>query len=1127
MKIYDCCCLLLSRSVTKYFLMMKLTLILLILTGFQAIALNGSSQSRINLDLKNRSVSEVLKKIESKYEYRFGYNDEVKFSNYKVDVYAKEATIDYVMEQLLRTTPFSYKKINKGLYVIVGHNLDISKFLVVSGKVLDAKGNPLAGASVIEKGTTNGVITNAQGEFVINVTDNQAILVISSVGYQEMEIPVKDDLNPIIALVSNDESLGEIVVVGYGTQRKETLVGSITSVTNKEITTTKNEDLRNMLSGKMPGVRVVQGSAEPGTYNGSLDIRGLGNPLVIVDGVPRPNFERLNPNDIESISVLKDASAAVYGLKAANGVVLITTKKGKRGPAELYYNFTQAWQQLSGMPKAANPVDWMTLWNERNKGGGFGANAIYDSAAFAPYLNGTKRVEDWFGALIRDVFPQSQHNLSVAGGGDNVNYYVGLGYMNQQGMYKSGDLNYTRYNMSSNLNATIKKNIVLDLNLSAIVDEKNQPFQDAWWVIRNIWRQNPTETIFANDDPNYILHTQNEGANPYPMIYKDISGYKKLLNKLFRSSLSVTYNFPFIPGLKAKGMYSYDYDMSDYTTYRKQYNQYRYNATNQTYTPNLLQSPSRLRRDFINTPASLGQFSLNYDKRFNKHNIQLLALVEERARSRDNFFAQRNLSIPLDQIYAGDNNDQQVASANIDLIWKEIRRGYVGRINYGFDNKYLVELSGRYDGSSLNSPAKRWGFFPAALLGYRISEEKFWKEAPGLSFINMLKFRGGYGVTGDDDFLQYQYLAGYNYPAVGTVFNGTLVNGAAITPIPNPHLTWMESRMTNFGVELEAWKGLLGATFEVFKRKRTGLAAKSIYTLPGVIGADIGQENLNSDERKGFELELNHRNRVGELNYSVKAVYSYSRGRNLYVQAVKAGNSYLNWLNNKNDRYNDIWWGYGADGVFQSYDEFFNSSVLYTKTTLPGDYKYLDWNEDGVINSLDSHPISYQFQMPRITYGLTLAAQFRQFDLNMLWQGNAMVNVAYPEVLLGGLYGGAGLEHFMDRWHPVDPNADVFNPQTQWVPGSYAYTGRVPTLNTGHGVQDASFVRLKSVEIGYSIPQNLLSGVNIKEVRVSFSGYNILTFTKLRYVDPEHPSSQFGYLYPMNKTYNLNFAITF
>ena len=1127
MKKYDCFCRLLSKSVTKYFLIMKLTLILILLTGFQAIALTSTSQSRINLDLKNRSINEVLKKIESKYEYRFGYSDEVKSSSYKVDVYAKNATIDYVMEQLLRSTPFSYKKVNKGLYVIVGQNNAQEKSVVVIGKVIDSKGNPLVRASVVEKGTSNGVVTNDQGEFVINVTDNQAVLIISSIGYQEIEILVSDNLNPTIILTSYEENLDEVVVVGYGTQRKETLVGSVASVTNKEITTTKNEDLRNMISGKMPGVRVVQGSAEPGTYNGSLDIRGLGNPLVIVDGVPRPNFERLNANDIESISVLKDASAAVYGLKSANGVVLITTKKGRSGQAELNYNFTQTWQQLSGMPKAANPVDWMTLWNERSKGGGFGARPIYDSAAFAPYLNGTKRVEDWFGAIIRDVFPQSQHNLSVTGGGESIKYYVGLGYMNQQGMFKSGDLNYNRYNLSSNLSSRIKKNIVLDLNLSAIVDEKNQPFQDAWWVIRSIWRQNPTETIFANDDPNYILHTQNEGANPYPMTFKDISGYKKLQNKLFRSSLSITYNFPFIQGLRAKGLYSYDYDMSDYTTYRKQYNQYTYNASNETYTPRALQSPSRLRKDFINTPASLGQFSLNYDKRLDKHNIQLLALVEERVRSRNNFFAQRNLSIPLDQIYAGDNNDQQIASANPDLIWKEVRRGYVGRINYGFDNKYLAEISGRYDGSSLNSPAKRWGFFPAVLLGYRISEEKFWKNTPALDFINMFKIRGGYGITGDDDFLQYQYLAGYNYPAIGSVFNGSLVNGAAITPIPNPYLTWMESKMINLGIDLEAWKGLLGATFEVFRRERTGLAAKSIYSLPAVIGADIGQENLNSDERKGFELELNHRNRVGELNYSVKAIYSYSRGRNLFVQSVRAGNSYLNWLNNRNDRYNDIWWGYASDGVFQSYDEFFNSPVYYTKTTLPGDYKYLDWNEDGVINSLDTHPISYQFQMPRITYGLTIAAQFRQFDLNMLWQGNAMVNVAYPEVLLGGLYGGAGLEHFMDRWHPVNPDADIFNPETQWVPGSYAYTGRVANLNSGHGVQDASFTRLKSLEIGYSIPQNLLSRANIKDVRVSVSAYNLLTLTKLKYVDPEHPSSQFGYLYPMNKTYNLNFGITF
>lgn len=1004
----------------------------------------------------------------------------------------------------------------------------------LEGTVTDNSGSLVESVTVTminSQGQKSITLTQADGKYIFNnIPLGDYSLEFSHVAYKTLTrfYTIKGGINKLsVSLVSNTSTLDNVIVVGYGTQKKETVTGSIASVSGKEITTTKNEDLRNMLSGKMSGVRVIQGSSEPGTYNGSLDIRGLGAPLIIVDGVPRPNFERINANDIESISVLKDAAAAVYGLKAANGVVLITTKKGKKGATELNYNFTQTWQKLSGMPKAANPVDWMTLWNERTIGGGFGAKPIYDSADFAPYINGTKRVENWFDSLINNVFPQSQHNLSVTGGGDNVTYYVGLGYMNQEGMYRSGDLAYERFNLNSSLSSRIGKNIQLDLNLSAIVDEKDQPFRDAWWVIRNIWRQNPTETIFANDNRDYILHTQNEGANPYPMTHKDISGYKTFQNKLFRSSLSLSYAVPFIKGLKAKGLYSYDYDMSDYTTFRKQYNQYTYNAGNDTYSSRDLQSPNQLRKDFINTPSTLGQISLNFERKFNDHSLQVLALVEERVRSRNNFFAQRNLSIPLDQIYAGNNDNQQIASANPDLIWEEARRGYVGRINYGFKNKYLIELSGRYDGSSLNSPQKRWGFFPAALLGYRISEESFWKNNSSLNFINSFKLRGGFGITGDDDFLQYQYLTGYNYPSTGSVFNGNYVNGAAISPIPNPYLTWIESRMTNIGVDLEAWKGLLGITFEVFRRERTGLPAKSIYSLPSVIGADIGQENLNSDERTGFEFEVNHNNTVGEFGYFVKVVYSYSRGKNLHVESVKAGNSYLNWLNNANNRYNDIWWGYASDGRFNSYDEFFNSPVYYNKTTLPGDYKYLDWNEDGVINSLDAHPISYQFQMPRITYGVTLGASFRQFDINMLWQGNGMVNVAYPEVLNGGLYGGAGLEHFIDRWHPEDTKADIFNPSTKWIPGNYAFTGRVPTLNSGHGVHDASFLRLKSLEIGYNVSKDILSKMGIKDVRVSLSGYNILTFTKLKYVDPEHPSSQYGYLYPMNKTYNLNFVITF
>lgn len=1114
-----------GKEFIKYFFIMKLAVLLILLFSFQAFSFDGFGQKKITLELKNVSIENAFKAIEDQGTYHFVYKDEILPRSRFVSIYTRNASLTTVLDSILAGTNLSFKVSNRNLVVIVNKK---ELAIPISGKITDLQGNAIAGATVLEKGTSNGTTTNANGEFSLTVQDRNAVLVISSVGYLPQEATVGTNTRLAISLAQEDASLDEVVVVAYGTQAKAAVTGSVATINNAEIVTTKNEDLRNMLSGKMPGVRITQGSAEPGTYNGALDIRGLGSPLIIVDGVPRPNFERLNPNDIESVSVLKDAAAAVYGLKAANGVVLITTKKGKRGAAEMNYNFTQSWQQLSGMPKAANPTDWMTLWNERSRGGSLeSGRPIYSEADFEPYLNGTRRVEDWFDAVIRNVFPQSQHNLSVNGGGDNVNYYVGLGYMNQQGMYRSGDLNYNRFNLSSNLSSRIAKNLKLDLNLSAIIDEKNQPFQDAWWVIRSIWRQNPTETVFANDNPAYILHTQNEGANPYPMTYKDISGYKKLQNKLFRSSLSLTYDVPFIEGLKARLLYSYDYDMSDYTTFRKQYNQYTYNADNDTYTPRALQSPSRIRKDFINTPASLGQFSLNYGRRFGDHNLQLLALVEERTRARNNFYAQRNLAIPLDQIYAGDNDDQQVASANPDLIWEEVRRGYVGRINYDFKNKYLVELSGRYDASSLNSPMKRWGFFPAVSLGYTITREDFWKNATALEFINFLKIRGGFGITGDDDFLQYQYLAGYNYPATGSVFNDRYVNGAAITAIPNPYLTWIESKMTNLGIDFELWKGLLGGTFEVFRRERTGLAAKSIYSLPSVIGSDIGQENINSDERKGFEIELNHKHHIGDVNYFVKLVYSYSRGKNLYVESVKAGNSYLNWLNNRNNRYNDVWFGYASDGRFTSYSDFYDGSVFYNKGTLPGDYKYLDWNEDGIINSLDNHPIAYQFQMPRITYGITLGASYRQIDFNMLLQGSAMVYVAYPEVLLGGLYGGAGLEHFMDRWHPEDPNADVFNPDTKWVPGRYAYTGRVANINSDFGIQNAAFLRLKSLELGYSLPRSVLSKINVKGFRVSLSGYNILTFTKMKYMDPEHPSSQFGYLYPMNKTYNLNFGITF
>lgn len=1021
---------------------------------------------------------------------------------------------------------------------------------VITGKVTNEQQTPLSGVSVIVKGSSAGTSTDTAGQFRLSVPYG-GTLVFTFVGSGSREITVTNQRSLNVQLNATGSSLQDVVVVAYGTQRKATLTGAVSSVRSQELVATKNENVQNMLTGKVSGVRVVQNSSEPGSFNNSFDIRGLGTPLIVIDGIPRDNMARIDPNDIESISVLKDASAAVYGVRAANGVVLITTKKGKKGTVELNYSGNWGWQVPAGLPESVNAVDYMTLVNERSMHNVNGGRISFTDADFAPYLDGTKKTTDWYTPTIKNVVPQVQHNLSAAGGSENTTYFISLGYTQQDGFLRSGDLNYNKYNVRSNISSKIAKNLTVDLNLNAVIDQKNQPYQDAWWIIRSFWRQVPTQSVYANDNPDYLINTQVDGTNPVAMSRKDISGYKRYNNKWFQSSMAAHYDIPFVKGLRANALFSYDFTTSDNKNYQKQYNQYNYDAASQTYKSSVQQSPSSIRREYYARPTTLSQVSLNYDHNFgNTHNISALILFEQSVRKSDNFYSSRELALPVDQLLAGNSLNQQGNISDANQLYELGNKGLVGRLNYGYQGKYLGEFSFRYDGSSKFGAGGQWGFFPSGSVGWRVSQEDFWKNTPALNFINEFKLRASYGKLGDDAASTYQFITGYNFPAIGpdnrqlpnnqlpsgSVFNETFVNSLQSKGIPNPNITWFVSKTTDVGLDAEAWKGLLGISVDLFRRERSGLLATKSLSLPSVVGASLPQENLNGDQTQGIDLEINHRNKIGRMNYYVKGVFSYSRTKFAYIERAKSGNSYDNWRNNANGRYNNTSWGYGTSGQYQSYNDIVNSSAYVGRGAVPGDYAYEDWNGDGQISDLDVHPVAYigtatnsygiNLAAPLINYGLTVGASYEGIDLSLLLQGTDKVSMSYIEQLREPLWGGgSGLEQFMDRWHPQDPLADPYDPNTQWVPGHFAYTGSLPDVNSLYNIQNGAYLRLKSIELGYSVPSKLSSRIGIKNARIYVNGYNVFTISKVKYVDPEHPADLYGYIYPLNKTFNVGVNI--
>jgi len=1021
----------------------------------------------------------------------------------------------------------------------------------VKGTVVDEKGETLPGVSITIKGTNYGTTTDVGGQFSINA-DKGATLVFSFLSYNTKEVVVGDEKTLKVALTPATSNLDEVVVVGYGTQKKLSLTTAVSSIASKEIETTKNENVENMLTGKIAGLQIVQNTSEPGQFDNSISIRAYGgNPLIVVDGVVMNNFNntggtgdnsqgtsnilsRLDPNDIESVSVLKDASAAVYGVNGGNGVILITTKKGKSGALQLEYSGTFGWQVPSNLPKPVDAIDYMTLSNQLSMHNANGGRITFTPADFAAYTSGAKQSTDWFDATFKKSTFQDQHNLTASGGNDNTTYMISGGFTGQDGLLVSNDLNYKRYNVRSNISSKITKNLTVNLNLSAIMDQTHAPITSVWWTTREAWRELPTQSLYANNNPLYPQNGSVDGGNPVAYSNSNLSGYNIQNNKFFNGMLSLEYKVPYVDGLSLKAMYSYNDQIQNNKAYQEQYNLYDYDASTQTYNASEKNSPSYVQRQYYEYPSNVDQLSLNYDHTFSgKHNVTALLLYEGIGQSADNFAAYREVSLPVDQIFAGNSLNQQATQDG--TLYNYAKNSLVGRLHYDFMGKYLVEFSFRNDESSKFAPTLGSVFFPSVSGAWNISDEGFWKNNHTLSFIDQFKIRGSYGILGDDSTPPYQYLQGYNYPAGGannqqpggSVFNGNYVNAVAFTNLPNPNINFYKSHTFDAGVDLDAGNGLLGVTFDYFIRNRTGLLSSGGNVVPSTLGIGLPQQNLNSDRTSGFDFEVSHRNHIGKFRYNIKGTFSFARIQNVHVAESPQGNSYLDWLYLNSNRSEGINWGLGANGQYQNYGQIVNSPVYVGRGTVVGDYNYQDWNGDGQIDGNDNHPIAYT-GTPKITYGLNIGGSYGNLDFNLLFQGTGFVDVSYIEQLNIPLWGGgSALTQFNNDWHPADPNADPYNPNTVWVPGYYAYTGT--TANTGSlfNFQSAAYVRLKSAEVGYSLPKSVLSGIGVKGVRIYANGYNLFTVTKLKYLDPEHPSGTYGYLYPLDKLYNLGIDVKF
>ncbi|MGQ8338272.1 TonB-dependent receptor [Sunxiuqinia sp. A32] len=1102
---------------------MKLLKTVILLKLMILFSLNSFSQAKqLSLDMKNVSIRDVLIEIENMSEYYFMYDATRVDVMQNVSIHCTNLPVERVLDNIFEKTGIIFS-INKRQIALSLDQRKQQYFQInpkVTGQVTTSSGDFLPGVSVAVKGLNIGTITDNNGNFELTNIPGNATLFFSFIGLKSKEVELNGESFITVSLDEESIGIAEVIAVGYGIQRKETVTGALSTITHNEITLSGQTNISNALSGKLPGIKTIQRSGEPGNDGSNVYIRGFGEPLVIVDGIER-NYTQLDPNEIESLTILKDASAAVYGFKGANGVILVDTRKGS-GETKITYNASYGFQTPTRHVDLTNAYEYATLRNEgiRNVGG---TSNEFSDKQLEDFKHGYGT--DWFSEVVENHAPKQYHNLNVSGESKKVNYFFSIGYVNQKSLLGDSQ-SFDRYNFRSNISAEINPGFTADFQIGGRYEfSKGSAFMGDGGntVFRAIAMAPPIYSKYANDQiPKY---QDIPGLrNPLAMIDSDVVGYYRNVWKGVQAQLQLKWEMPNIKGMTLKGLVAIDQGISKNRKFIDDWSTYNYNSITDDYDEVIKQPLGELNIDYTENLSPTFQFSTTYVRSFKEHRVNGLLLLEARKNQFESLNGFREFSITtIDQLDAGNtenknNGGNQNYSAYV---------GLVGRINYDYKQKYLLELSGRYDGSFKFAPDHRWGLFPAISLGYIISEEDYFRNR--FRKLDYLKFRASTGILGDESYSgAYQWASAWVYPNGTYIFGeDRIVNGISETNIPNPQITWYKVKTTNVGFDLSAWKGKLSAVVDFFYRRRDGLYGTRVLTLPSSFGATLPQENLNSDNTRGLELMLGTAFKVGNVDVSIKGNLTYTRAMDLHYERAIDGNDYLEWRNSLTNRNKYIKWGYVSLGQFKTYSEIFEAPVQDGQgntSLLPGDIRYEDFNKDGVINEFDQRPIGRE-DVPDINGGLATGLRWKNYDFNLLFQGAG--NYSYETFILkqpflqGGI--GNGLEPWMDRWHKEDYD----NPDSEWIPGEFpairtsGYAGN--QFPSTYWMSSAYYLRLKSVELGYNLSDTNLKRLGIQKLRVYINATNLYTITNVKYVDPEAPYT--GLYYPQTKTLNIGFNL--
>lgn len=1016
-------------------------------------------------------------------------------------------------------------------------------FRNISGRVTNEKGEAMQGVSVTVTGTTRGTTTGANGTFTIDAEIGET-LEFSSVGYTSFSVKITSTGALSISLTPDASSLGELIVVGYGTQKRTVSTVAVSTVSGDKIAQVPAANITNTLAGRTTGILTRANGGRPGADNASIYIRGIAttgnaNPLIVVDGVIRNNINEIDNNNIESVTVLKDAAAvAPYGVGGANGVILITTKRGTTGAPKLTFSAYYGDQQPVYLPKMLNAVDYMRLRLEAYKNEnptGTPPNNISPAYIDAYMANHEQNpdlypVSDALNDVVRKHSPMYQASLQVSGGNSTLKYFAGISYFSQKGMFDKA--NYNRYNYNVNMDINATKTTTVSLSLNGAIQKTSDVDGGTGQLFRGVYKFLPNAPLYYTNG----LWGESSGNAPIGVIKS--TGYWNENKNNQLSTLAIEQKIPFIKGLSVKG--SVNYDPFNYT--QKQWHRpfvfYTQNTstTPYTYTPAFstqetsAQVYSWLSQNYYQNNSLTFQGYLNYHNNFGKHDVTGLVVAERRSNKEMTFNARRNnFAVDIDELSLGSSNRPDYDNGGSSGTGSQI--GLVYRANYAYDRKYLFEATGRYDGHYYFAPGKRWGFFPSFSAGWVISNEKFFESVRAVDF---LKLRGSWGKSGMLAGGAFQYLLAYSLAGNAYAFgDGTVVQGSSVlgNRENNPNITWETAVKTDIAVEARLWKGLLRVEADYFFERRSDMLVPPTALVPVEYGINLAQENGGIMNNRGFELTLGTTKKFENgLQLNVDANFTYAKSE--VIEIFENAQTRNDPNRSRTGRRLNTVFGYRSLGLFKTSDDKNNDGIInatdgYTVTQFgtlrPGDIKYADLSgpngvPDGKIDTWDQWEIGFP-QTPAIIYGLNIGANWKGFDLSMLFQGSGMSSFntyGFMTVAHFNNNSNSSYEYYNNNWKPTREDAKY--------PRAYSS----PNTNNGQTsdfwFKNTSYLRLRTASLGYTVPGSISSKLSLSNLRFYVTAQNLLTISKLKFTDPETNGEQ-GY--PIQKVFMFGLSASF